>query len=61
MFCELVLPSLGARSTEGELIGHGWFMLRAGSPKTRMASTFALSVLERVVPGNDNENAEEEI
>lgn len=50
MFCELVLPSFGAKSTEGELIGHGLLMLRAGSPKTRMVATFAWSALVRVVP-----------
>jgi len=50
MFCEVVLPPFGDKSTEGELIGQGWLILRAGSPNTRIASTLAFNALESVVP-----------
>lgn len=50
MFWELELPSLGAKSTDGLLIGHGLLTFRAGSPKTRMEATLDLSELERLNP-----------
>lgn len=50
MFCVGVLPSRGARSTDGELIGQALLEFRPGSPKTRILRTLDLVAFVKLVP-----------